>query len=445
MLLHAISHQFNHLRCQAQQTFWPPAQARNLAWATLMLTITGVSCGTPSQTEHPLPRGWELLSIPEPMPLENETAAAASVAAHDGVDLNHYQLFLSSTTLADGERPPEHVRYRPNVPLADITTYFQFRLCKVQQGSAAIITSSCVFPFYDEYGPLIVNLHTLKTIKDPLEKLGVVLHAALELTFDTYGFITEKPGATAALAGLGAGSVIATHQTLRGAQRFTYSKLLAFTQSLEFKALGLKPVSPQQNPGLILRAILKTGMWKKDPLLAQAALNTGASMAAKLSTKTIMNFSLGAIITALAALVSYQMLPPDHRHELLTVAGHILNQGHTIGGELISQQIRHQLQHSGSANPRLMKLAILWHDQHLFTPGEGAPVAPKMHLNPQVLIPALGSFLHAQTRPYVLPIKKYCLPTSSEPHQPRLTQTTKFSFGNFVIAPTSTPLTCINL
>lgn len=448
MIPHAILHRHHHPHRHAQPARRLPISAsRGRSWAALILTILGVSCGIPSQTEQPPPQGWELLSTPAAMTVPTTPAVTptiSSTASHHEGQGGHYQLFLSQTTLAAGAQPPEHVRYRPGVPLADITTYFHFKLCKVQQGSGAIITNSCMFPFYDDYGPLIINLHTLKTIKDPLEKLGIVLHAVLEITFDTYGFITEKPGATAALAGLGAGSIIATHQALRGVERFTYSKLLAFTQSLEFKSLGLKTLSPQQNPGLILKAILKTGMWKKDPLLAQAALNTGASMAAKLSAKTIMNFSLGAIVTALAALVTYQILPPDLRHNLRTEAGHILNQGHNFGGELISQHIRHQLQDSGSVDPRIMQFAILWNEHHLFTPGNGTPVVPQMQISPAVLIPALGSFLHSRSRPYVLPIKKYCLP-AAESGQQSLTQNTEFSFGNFVITPTTTPLTCVNL
>ena len=359
-------------------------------------------------------------------------------------DLANYHLILSPTTIELGEHLPSHVRYQVNVPITDITTYYTFNLCKVNPKTHAIISSTCISPFYDDHGPLILNLHTLKTIKDPLEKVGLILEAGLQLTFDTYGLITENPAKVATAAGIGTLGTIAAHQALTSAKLWSYKELLTFTRSPEFKSLGLNSVKLKHNPGVVLRAILKTGVWKKDPFLAQAAFNTASRLAAKTGVHLITTFSLGVIIATTATLISAQLIPEHLKQQLNAVARDLAKSGHDYSNQLISQEVQKQLANTNTVNPQLMKFAIRWNEQTLFTASSSTPSPSKLDIAHQALIPALGYFLKSLERPYIIPIKKYCLPaaaTSAE--SPAMQQS--YSFGRLSTTPTTPTLDCVNI
>ena len=360
-------------------------------------------------------------------------------------DLANYHLILSPTTIELGEHLPSHVRYQVNVPITDITTYYTFNLCKVNPQTHAIISSTCISPFYDDHGPLILNLHTLKTIKDPLEKVGLILEAGLQLTFDTYGLITENPAKVATAAGIGTLGTIAAHQALTSAKLWSYKELLTFTRSSEFKSLGLNSVKLKHNPGVVLKAILKTGLWKKDPFLAQAALNTASRIAARTGAHLITTFSLGVIIATTATLISTQLIPEHLRQHLNAVARDLAKSGHDYSNQLISQEVQKQLANTNTVNPQLMQFAIRWNEQTLFTESSSTPNPSKLDITHQALIPALGYFLKSLERPYIIPIKKYCLPATATTSAESPAMQQSYSFGKLSTTPTTPTLDCVNI
>ena len=334
-------------------------------------------------------------------------------------DTQNYRLILEELAIELGQPVPPHVRYRQNVPLDDITTTFVFKLCEYDPQTFQIIPQRCIYPFYDAYGPLVLNRYTLNTIKDPLEKLGLILEQGMQLTFDTYGLIVDHPVATGATAATITAAGIGSYYVVRSHQKWSYQQLIAFTKTPEFQAVKINPSHSKLSPQHMLKAIFQTGAYKKNPQLIRASTSVAAQMIAQKGWAASKTMGLTAVLTAGIVLAGILLMPEQADQFFHNLVRRVARKGHDFGNHLISKRVRNQLQ-SGPADPDFMQFAITYNERHIFSEHPSSQ-PPKLSVPITTLIPALAQYLALLKKPYEVKILRYCLPET--------TPTTSFSFG----------------
>lgn len=327
---------------------------------------------------------------------------------------DHHKLILSPTTIPLGEAVPRHLRYQyDRVPLKDVTTYFVFKLCQVDSATKQVIAATCMDPFYSSTGkPLIINLHTLKIIKDPLEKLGIVMEDIFFKVIDISAYAQDHPGRVVGLGIAAGGAVVGSWVAYDFMNLASYKQLARFTRSPEFKTMNFGKITMKHNPGKILRAIIKTQIWQNNPALARAAVFQASKMVAAHGSVAVMRFGFGVVMVTALGLATYASLSGPLKDRVDSVASGYLGSAHDLSNDLISRTVERQVRSDGVANPDLMNFVIRWNERSIFAyPSHPASV---LNIDKSVVIPALARFIQSLTRPYEsIDITRYCLPAES--------------------------------
>ncbi|MCY4381115.1 MAG: hypothetical protein OXC40_06070 [Proteobacteria bacterium] len=337
----------------------------------------------------------------------------SSMSGHDSSELNTifqdgYQLFLTPVDLDFvGKVPPSHLRYRQNVPASETDTYYEFRLCLYE--NQEVLDYSCINPFYGEEGPLVVNLYTLKTIKNPLEKIGVFLDQMLFMLFDIADLVVDHTAASLLVSGLSAAGLYQGYKLHRWMSLWSYKEMHTFARSAEFKALGLNRFQWHNQPGKLLFAMLRSGVWQQNPKLVAAAMRIASQKIAKSGVKVFGRFSQATVYLTALSLVIYSILPEKYqtkvRSTLAIQAGTLKNMSNEVLGPLV------ELGDNDGEND-LARFAISWNENTIFD--ESLKREKLLPMSGVRMIPEIGRFLADLTRPYILDIKGYCLPVKSK-------------------------------
>ena len=328
---------------------------------------------------------------------------------------DHHKLILSPTTIPLGEPVPRHLRYQyDRVPLKDITTYFVFKLCQVDPTTNQVMADTCMDPFYSSTGkPLIINLHTLNVIKDPLEKLGIVMEDLFFKVIDISAYAQDHPSRVVGLGITAGGAVVGSWMAYDFMNLASYKQLARFTRSPEFKALNLGKITMKHNPGKILQAIIKTQIWQKNPALARAAVFQASKMVAAHGSVAVMRFGFGVVMVTALSLAAYASLSTPLKDKVNSVASRYLGSAHDLSNDLISHAVERQVQADGEASHDLMNFVIRWNERSIFA-AVSHPEASELNIDKSVMIPALAKFIQSLTRPYEsIDITRYCLPAES--------------------------------